>query len=79
MLTDPIKFQLDRQQYITSASGANSTGTVLGIFAGIFAIGLSVAAVLLYKRKLTMKTNGTNVSFENPSYLREVNMENVQV
>lgn len=79
VLTDPIKFQLG-QQFITSTSSSNSTGAMLGIFAGIVAIALGIAAVLLYKKKITLKaaTNG-GVSFENPSYLREVNMENVQV
>lgn len=79
VLTDPIKFQLG-QQFITSASSSNSTGAMLGVFAGIIAIALGIAAVLLYKKRMTLKaaTNG-GVSFENPSYLREVNMENVQV
>lgn len=81
VLTDPIKFQLG-QEYITSASGSSSssTGAMLGIFAGIIAIALATVALLLYRRKITMKTNSNSgVSFENPSYLREVNMENVQV
>lgn len=80
VLTDPIKFQLG-QQYITSASGSSSTGAFLGIFAGVIAIALGITAVLLYKRRITIKTatNG-GVSFENPSYLREVaGVENVQV
>lgn len=78
VLSDPIKFSLG-QEHVTPAS-SNSTGAVLGVFAGIVAIALGIAAVLLYKRRVTMKaaTNG-GVSFENPSYLREVNMENVQV
>lgn len=79
VLTDSIKFQLG-QQYITSASGSRSASAMLGAFAGIVAIALGVAAILLYKKKMTLKaaTNG-GVSFENPSYLREINMENVQV
>lgn len=78
VLTDPIKFQLG-QQYITSASGSSSTGAMLGIFAGIVAIALGIAAVLLYKKRMTMKAVTNGVSFENPSYLREMNIENVQV
>lgn len=78
VLTDPIKFQLG--QNITSASGSSSTGALLGIFAGIVFIALATSAILLYKRRITMKANTNGgVSFENPSYLREVNMENVQV
>lgn len=79
VLTDPIKFQLG-DQHITSTSGTGATGTSLGIFAGIFAIGLAIAAVLFYKHRNSIKGLGDGgVSFENPSYLREVNMENVQV
>lgn len=81
VLTDPIKFQLG-QEYITSASGGSngSTGAMFGIFAGIIVIALATVALLLYRHKITIKTNSNGgVSFENPSYLREVNMENVQV
>lgn len=78
-MTEPIKFQLG-QQYITSASGSSSTGAMLGVFAGIVVIALGIAGVLLYKKRITMKAiNNGGVSFENPSYLREVNIENVQV
>lgn len=74
VLTDPIKFQLGTS---TSESGIS---TSLGIFAGIVAIGLAIAGVLLYKHRHTIKGLGDGgVSFENPSYMREVNMDNVQV
>lgn len=79
VLTEPIRFQLG-DQHITSASHSNAAGTLLGIFAGIVAIGLAIAGLLFYRHKNTIKasTNG-GVSFENPSYLREINMENAQV
>lgn len=79
VVTEPLKFQLGKN--ISSATGSSSTGALLGIFAGIVVIALATSAILLYKRRILMKTNTTNggVSFENPSYLREVNMENVQV
>lgn len=74
VLTEPIKFQLG-DQAINSAGGS-----ILGIIAGIIAVGTAVAAVLFYKHRHTIKGLGNGgVSFENPSYLREVNMENVQV
>ena len=78
-MTDPVKFSLG-DHHITSASHSNTAGTLLGIFAGMLAIGMAIAAVLFYRYKNTLKssTNG-NVAFENPSYLREVNMDNVQV
>lgn len=79
VLTEPITFQLGNN--ISPESGSGSTGALLGIFAGIVVIALAASAILLYKRRILMKPNNTNggVSFENPSYLREVNMENVQV
>lgn len=79
VLTEPVKFQLGKN--ISSETGSSSTGALLGIFAGIVVIALATSAILLYKRRILMKTNHANggVSFENPSYLREVNMENVQV
>lgn len=80
ILTEPITFQLGKN-ISEELSGSSSTGAVLGIFAGIVVIALVASAILLYKRRILMKPNNTNggVSFENPSYLREVNMENVQV
>lgn len=74
VLTDPIKFQLG--DHVMSSSG----GSLLGFIAGIMAIGTAVAAVLFYKHRHAIKGLGNGgVSFENPSYLREVNMEHVQV
>lgn len=79
VLTEPLKFQLG-QQLITSTTGSTSIGAIFGTFASIIAIGIGIAIVLLYRRKITMKSaSDEGVSFENPSYLREVNMENVQV
>lgn len=73
-LTQPMKFSLGDQSINTGG------GSILGIIAGIIAIGTAVAAVLFYKHRHTIKSFGNGgVSFENPSYLREVNMENVQV
>lgn len=77
MLTDPIWFKLG-DNHIVSTSNSNTAGTVCGILAGIIAIVFGVAALYLYQRRKTKK-NANGVAFENPSYLREVNMEHVQV
>lgn len=76
-MTSPIWFKTG-DNLVTSASDSNTAGIVSGVFAGILAIVLALAAVYFYQKRRTMKlANG--VAFENPSYLREVNMEHVQV
>lgn len=77
MLTEPIWFKLG-DNHITTASNSNTAGTVCGILAGIVAIALAIAAIFLYQRRKSEKS-ANGVAFENPSYLREVNMEHVQV
>jgi hypothetical protein len=53
---------------------------VCGILAGIFAIFLAIAGVFMLKRrKVVQKAANGGVAFENPSYLREMNVEHVQV
>lgn len=76
-MTEPIWFKLG-DNHITSASNSNTAGTVCGILAGIVAIALAIAAIFLYQRRKSEKS-ANGVAFENPSYLREVNMEHVQV
>lgn len=65
--------------HVTSASHSSSAATVSGILAGIFAICLAIGGVLFYKRRKTGRKAANGVAFENPSYLREVNMEHVHV
>lgn len=76
-MTSPVWFKLDDSQ-VTSASTSNVTDIVCGILGGICAIALVLAALFVYQRRRTMK-HANGVAFENPSYLREVNMEHVQV
>lgn len=76
-MTSPVWFRLGDNE-VTTASQTNTTGIVSGVMAGIVAIALAMAAVFLYHRRRTLK-QATGVAFENPSYLREVNMEHVQV
>lgn len=77
VLTDPIRFTLGDHS-ITSASNSNTAGTVCGILAGILSIALAIAAIFFYHRRKSLKS-ANGVAFENPSYLREVNMDHVQV
>uniref|UniRef100_A0A6B2EFR4 Putative receptor mediating netrin-dependent axon guidance n=1 Tax=Phlebotomus kandelakii TaxID=1109342 RepID=A0A6B2EFR4_9DIPT len=78
VLTEPLRFTLG-DHHVTSASHSTSAGTISGVFAGILAIGLAVAAVFLYKRRRGGHKAANGVAFENPSYLREVNMEHVHI
>lgn len=79
VLTDPHKFQLG-QQYITTTSRPSSVGAIFGIFAGIISIAIGITMFLFYKKRISIKSaSSEGVSFENPSYLREANMDNVQV
>lgn len=78
VLSEPIRFTLG-DHHVTSASHSTSAGTISGILAGIFVIVLAVIAVLLFKRRKIVQKAANGVAFENPSYLREVNMEHVHV
>ncbi|GAB0093957.1 Fibronectin type-III domain-containing protein [Sergentomyia squamirostris] len=78
VLTEPLRFNLG-DHHVTSASHSASAGTISGVFAGILAIGLAVSAVFLYKKRRAGHKAANGVAFENPSYLREVNMEHVHV
>ncbi|XP_055693632.1 Ig-like and fibronectin type-III domain-containing protein 1 [Lutzomyia longipalpis] len=78
VLTEPLRFTLG-DHHVTSASHSTSAGTISGVFAGILAIGLAVSAIFLYKRRKGGHKAANGVAFENPSYLREVNMEHVHI
>lgn len=79
ILTDPVRFTL-ADQHVTTASPSTSAGTISGILAGIVVVILAISGVIVFKkRKATQKMGSNNgaVAFENPSYLREINMETV--
>lgn len=80
VLTEAVQFTLG-DHYVTSASpSSSSAGTIGGILAGVILVVLAVVGVVIFKRKkATQKTVANGVAFENPSYLREVNMEHVHV
>lgn len=79
VLSEPLRFTLD--DGISSHSTGN--GSVMGgIFAGILAIiALVVVATFLFIKSKKLKNKNANggVAFENPSYLRETNVEQVHV
>lgn len=79
VLSEPLRFTLG-DNHITSASQASNAGVISGIIAGILAIALAIAAlVIMKKRRVGLKQANGGVAFENPSYLREMNVEHVQI
>lgn len=76
-MTTPVQFRLS-DALIRSANESSAAGVVCGIFGGLCAVALAIGAVYVYQRRRTLK-QANGVAFENPSYLREVNMEHVQV
>jgi len=80
ILSDPLRFTLDDQ--ITSSHSAGHGSIVGGILAGILAIiALIVLGVFLFIKTKKLKNKNANggVAFENPSYLRETNVEQVHI
>ncbi|XP_066261909.1 Ig-like and fibronectin type-III domain-containing protein 1 [Euwallacea similis] len=83
---DPIKFTMgEKSLYITPAASQSQEGGHVGVAVGIVLALVFVAAVVAAavwfirtKKMLGIKGSG-GIAFENPSYLREVNMENVQI
>lgn len=80
VLTEAVQFTLGDHYVTTASPSSSSAGTVAGIFAGVLFVVLAVVALVMFQRKkATQKTAAANgVAFENPSYLREVNMEHVR-
>lgn len=64
--------------YISGESRAD-IGTLFGVFVAILIVGGIVAGVVYYMHAHgnLLHKSSSGVSFENPSYLREVNMENM--
>ncbi|XP_037031427.1 Ig-like and fibronectin type-III domain-containing protein 2 isoform X3 [Bradysia coprophila] len=78
VLTDPLKFTMGDHKITSASNSSGVAGTVCGILAGIIAIALAIVAIFFYQRRKFQKS-ANGVAFENPSYLREVNMEHVQI
>ncbi|XP_063243751.1 Ig-like and fibronectin type-III domain-containing protein 1 isoform X2 [Bacillus rossius redtenbacheri] len=80
-LTEPTRFITG--SYITSAASLGNGSSHVGVAVGVVLALVIVAAVvagavwfLRSRRMLGRKSNG-GVAFENPSYLREVNMDHI--
>lgn len=62
--------------------GHTAVGTVSSVATSFLIVSVIVGAGIYYlysKQLITRKSNENSVAFENPSYLREVSMDNIQV
>lgn len=82
--TDSVKFTVG-EKYVTSAASRDDDSSHAGVAVAVVLALLVVSAVIAVavwfirtKKMLNIKSSG-GVAFENPSYLREVNMEHMQV
>ncbi|KDR18237.1 Ig-like and fibronectin type-III domain-containing protein 1 [Zootermopsis nevadensis] len=83
-LTEPVRFTIG-DKYITSAASLGNDSSSVGVAVGIVLALIIVAAIVIgavwfmrTRRMLGRKSSG-GVAFENPSYLREVNMDHIQI
>ncbi|GLH02720.1 Ig-like and fibronectin type-III domain-containing protein C25G4.10 [Gryllus bimaculatus] len=74
-----------RDKYITSAASVDAEGSPAGVAVGaglavVALVALAAAAVwYVRRRRLLGRKSSGGVAFENPSYLREMNMDHIQV
>ncbi|XP_014259678.1 Ig-like and fibronectin type-III domain-containing protein 1 isoform X2 [Cimex lectularius] len=82
-LTETVRFSTD-EKYITSAASMGEEHSQVGmafslVFIIAFIVGvLAVAVWFIRTRSLLGHKSTSGVAFENPSYLREVNMDHIQ-
>ncbi|KAK6628150.1 hypothetical protein RUM43_001962 [Polyplax serrata] len=82
-LTEPIKFTTG-DKYVTSSSSidtkSSSAGVIVGIVLAILIVGAIFTGALwmLKVKKMWRSKSPGGVAFENPSYLREANMDRSQ-
>lgn len=83
-LTQPVRFTVG-DKFITSAAShgddSSHTGVAIAVVLSLMVVAACVVGGVWFlrtKKMLGMKHSG-GVAFENPSYLREVNMDHVQV
>lgn len=83
-LTEPVRFTTG-DKYITSAASLGNDSSSAGVAVGIVLALIIVAAIIIgaiwfmrTRHMLGHKSSG-GVAFENPSYLREVNMDHIQI
>ncbi|KAB0793035.1 hypothetical protein PPYR_12655 [Photinus pyralis] len=83
-LSDAIKFTAG-DKYITLAASQDEnvshTGVAVAVVSALIVVAAIVAAAVWFVRtkRLLVGKNSGGVAFENPSYLREVNMDHIQV
>lgn len=82
--TDSVRFTVG-EKYVTSAASRDDDSSHAGVAVAVVLALVVVAAIVAVavwfirtKKMLNIKSPG-GVAFENPSYLREVNMEHMQV
>lgn len=83
-LTEPVRFTVG-DKFITSAASQDEDSSHAGVAVAIVLALVVVAAFIvgavwfIRTRKMLGVKNQGGVAFENPSYLREVNMDHIQV
>ncbi|CAH1112848.1 unnamed protein product [Psylliodes chrysocephalus] len=83
-LTEPLKFTMS-DKYITSAASQEGHDGHVGVIVAVVLALVVVAAIFagavwfMRTRKMLGIKNSNGIAFENPSYLREVNMDHIQV
>ncbi|XP_046473967.1 Ig-like and fibronectin type-III domain-containing protein 2 isoform X1 [Neodiprion pinetum] len=79
-LSEQVEF-ITGDKYVTSALGDSGShvGTVIGIILAVVFVACIVVAGVWFVRTKRLNAKGQGgVAFENPSYLREVNMDHIQ-
>ncbi|KAJ8984657.1 hypothetical protein NQ317_015748 [Molorchus minor] len=83
LLTDTLKFTMG-DKYVTSAASQDNqeghTGVVVAVILALVAVAAIFAGAVWFVRtkKMLGVKNSNGIAFENPSYLREVNMDHIQ-
>ncbi|XP_074034870.1 Ig-like and fibronectin type-III domain-containing protein 2 isoform X1 [Leptinotarsa decemlineata] len=83
-LTDPLKFTMG-DKYITSAASQDDQNGHVGVIVAVILALAVVTAIFagavwfVRNKKMLGIKNSNGIAFENPSYLREVNMDHIQV
>lgn len=84
VLTEPIRFTMG-DKYITSSASHGDESSNAGVAVAVVLALVVVAAIVvgavwfMRTRRMLCRKNQGGVAFENPSYLREVNMDHIQV
>lgn len=83
-LTEAVRFTTG-DKYITSAASLGNDSSSVGVAVGVVLALIIVAAIIIgavwfmRKRRMLGHKSSGGVAFENPSYLREVNMDHIHI